>query len=196
MLFSLGNLFRAFVLGVLTLHVFVMYCLARTLGSEFGFSLSLLMQSAIFALIMLVPLLWAVTVPEWPEIFMCYFRRRRRWKRGRCPACNYDMQDNRRENESVCPECGGVYVEPQSYQFTWGIFKKFILINVLAWVIGVGGGEWWVLADEHDFREEAAAARVAGQGGLMRDRRWPCKGQLFWSSHGAASDRFWSDEVQ
>ena len=62
---TLGTLFRLLVLAILAMHVFAMYCLARTWGGQFGFHAGQTILAAVFALIMLVPLLWAVTVPEW-----------------------------------------------------------------------------------------------------------------------------------
>jgi hypothetical protein len=177
---SLGNLFRLFVLALLALHVFVMYSLARTWDGAFGFHLGATFGSTFFALLMLVPLLWAVTVPEWPEIYARYFRARKRWSRGRCPDCDYDLRGNPKD-ESNCPECGIVLVEPEPYRFTSAIFRKFIIINALAWLIGSVGGELWIRADEAAFLQEVIAKVSLGETSFQRSRDWPGIGALRWT---------------
>jgi len=188
---TLGSLFRLLVLAILAVHVFAMYCLARTWGGQFGFHPGQTILAAIFALIMLVPLLWAVTVPEWPEIYARHFRARRRWKRHRCPACSYDLRGRidglGDEHGQPCPECGAAFSEPEPYAFTPSIFRRFIVINALAWIIGCAAGEVWLGADERAFELEARQASGSGESSLIRNRRWPGVGELIWTQRDGIS---------
>lgn len=179
---SPGNLFRGLILLLLAAHVFCMYSLARTWDGAFGFHLGQTVLAAVFGLIMLIPLLWSVTVPEWPEIFSRHIRGRRRFHAGRCPGCNYDLHDRGLGDEKNCAECGEPFRAPEPYRFTPRIFRVFIAINIVAWTIGCGGAEAMLQIDETAFHQEAKAAAAAGEMGYGRPRRWPGVGGLYWES--------------
>ena len=181
MLFSRDNLFRSLLMMILAAHVFYMYCLARTWGGEIGFHAGQISIAAGFGLIMLVPLLWAVTVPDWPEIYTRNIRNRRRFRNDRCTACDYDLRGVKETGETICAECGTPIAEPEPYQFTMGIFKKFILINLLAWIIGATSGEMWVFTDEVAFQREVIEAFTNDEKAYTRARRWPGVGSLYWT---------------
>lgn len=181
MFFTRGNLFRSLLMLILAAHVFYMYCLARTWGGEIGFHAGQTVIAAGFGLIMLVPLLWAVTVPDWPEIYTQNIRDRRRYQRSRCTACDYDLRGIKETGETICAECGTPIAEPVPYQFTFGIFKKFILINLLAWIIGASSGEMWVFTDEVAFQREVLEASMNEEKAYFRERRWPAVGSLYWT---------------
>ena len=79
---------RVIVLLLMAAHVFYFYAFARAPLEIVGVDLSAVLASSAFALIMLVPLAWAVVLPDLPEIVRNH-RARRRWRSGRCSMCNY-----------------------------------------------------------------------------------------------------------
>jgi len=170
---SFANLFRLMVLLVLAVHVFYMYCTARGMGEHFGFDLSTTIISALFALAMLVPLVWAVFLPDLPEFITQHVRPRRRWRKGLCPVCGYDRIGLPR-GSSLCPECGGDLREPQPWAMTAGTVRRYIALNAVAWLLGCVVGEIWMQLDEREFRREVQQ-RLASRDTSMyvRARHWP-----------------------
>ncbi|MCZ6835588.1 MAG: hypothetical protein O7G85_07425 [Planctomycetota bacterium] len=178
---TMGNLFRILVLGVLALHVFAMYCLAQSWSGKFGFHTGQTVLAVVFSLIMLIPLLWAVTLPEWPEIFVKSFRARKRWKQNFCPECNYDLHEIVSGKIEVCSECGEPFVEPEPYVFSFRMVRRYMLINLLAWVLGSIGGALWIQFDERAFAKQVEVESVQGYNWTSRARRWPCYGSFIWN---------------
>ncbi len=157
-------------------HVFLMYVLARTWQETFGNSISVVMLSLLFAGVMLIPLLWAIAIPDLPLTFM-RSAARRRWIRGQCPECRYPASES---SARVCPECGAAITEPEPYQFRWSLVRRFVILAIAAWVLGAVAGEAWVVADEASFRREIAMIRNMPVDRNGRDRRWPGIGSLDW----------------
>jgi hypothetical protein len=175
---SLATVFRVLLLGALATHVFYMYGLARTMGDGFGLDAGRLVAAALFAGVMLLPLVWAVTLPDLPEIITNQVRGRMRWSQGRCPTCGYEIS---RRTGDVCPECGAPAVEPaRGYRITGRTVRRYILLNLLAWIIGCAASETWISADESAFRVEAVQARQQGYGYYVRAVRWPGRGLYHW----------------
>ena len=167
---SLTNLFRALVVLLMAVHVFAMYCLARTLEPETGFRIGVAIVGGLFSLAMLIPLLPAVGLPELPELLRWRVSLRR-WRTGRCPGCGYPT---RGLEDPDCPECGTALEEPAGYRFGAAAIRRFALMLVAAWIIGIAAAETWTLADERDFAREAAQWRDRGATGpYQRARRWP-----------------------
>jgi hypothetical protein len=126
---------------------------------------------------MLVPLVWAVTLPELPEIWTTHVRARRWWKRSRCPSCGYQIEGSI-DNERTCPECGVLLREPEGYRISARTIRMFIALNVLAWIIGCAAGEVWLLRDELAFRRRCARGvlpitEIASGSMVLRPRVWP-----------------------
>jgi hypothetical protein len=170
---SFAFIFRGLVLLLLAAHVFYMYCTARGMGAHFGFDSGTTIGAALFALAMLVPLVWAVFLPDVPEVIAHHVRPRRRWRRGECPHCGYDRL-SLPAGATTCPECGGALREPEPWRFTSQTVRRFVAINLLAWLIGCFGGEAWMLNDEHAFRGEIVQRAAAGNSAAWsRARRWP-----------------------
>jgi hypothetical protein len=174
---SFASLFRVLVMLLLAFHVFYMYCLARVKADTFGFDLGTTVVAALFGLAMLIPLVWAVTLPELPEIWTTHTRARRWWKRSRCPSCGYQIEGSISE-ERKCPECGVLLREPEGYRISARTIRMFIALNVLAWIIGCAAGEVWLLRDELAFRRECARGvlpitEIASGSMVLRPRVWP-----------------------
>ena len=125
---------------------------------------------------MLVPLAPAVALSDLPEALV-RASRRRKWKSGLCPACNYPVAPS---GAQTCQECGRPMTEPEPYRFTWAIARRFVVFALIAWMVGSISSEWWLLADEAAFRAEVEDYARNGRGDLLRDRRWPGNGYLVW----------------
>ncbi len=173
---SWTNIFRAVFVLLMAGHVLFMYSLARTQQLGFGFDLSTVIHSALFALVMLVPLAPAVALFDLPE---AYGRatRRRRFRNGLCPDCRYPVAPSGGE---TCQECGRPMTEPAPYRFTWAMARRFVVFALIAWMAGSIASEGWLLADDAAFRKEAEAQAARGQVSLARKRRWPGNGYLLW----------------
>jgi hypothetical protein len=168
---SLPNLFRGAIMLVLGAHVFIMYSIARTMGETVGLNGGTATVAALFALVMLIPLVWAVALPEFPEMYLRHMRARRWYQQGRCPDCGYPTTATLSDH---CSECGVTLRPPQPYSVGWHTVRLFIIINLLAWLLGSAAAESWVLADEHSFQQEAIAyIERGGVGVYQRDRAWP-----------------------
>jgi len=168
---SLPNLFRVVIMLVLGAHVFYMYSMARTISETVGISPATIAVASLFALIMLISLVWAVALPEFPEMYLRHVRARRWFEQGRCPECGYPTTATRTVR---CSECGRELVPPVTYAVSWRTVRLFILINVLAWSIGCTAAESWALVDEQRFRAEAVAyVDTENQETYHRARWWP-----------------------
>lgn len=176
MLVSWTNIFRAVFVLLMAGHVFVMYSLARTQAHGFGFDLRTAIGSALFALVMLIPLAPAVALSDLPEAYS-RATRRRRFKNGLCPACGYPVAPSGGE---TCQECGRRMTEPEPYRFTWAVARRFVVFALIAWMAGSIASEGWLLADEAAFRTEVDAQAAQGQHSYGRDRRWPGNGYFLW----------------
>lgn len=175
-------MFRAAITLVLGLHVFTMYSTARGMGEHFGFHTGTTIIAALFALAMLLPLVWAVALPELPEALTHSILPLRRWKQGRCPACAYDMRGfidagNAAATPPICPECGTPMLEPpppEMLQLSVRTARRYITLNLLAWLLGCATGETLMQIDEHAFRNEVQALAAANTSvSYMRPRWWP-----------------------
>jgi hypothetical protein len=177
---SFSAIFRVFVALLMAGHIFFMYTLARAMGRTFGFDLGTSVTAALFAFGLMVPLVWAVGIPELPEVWTRGFRARRWWKQGRCPQCGYSLREIA---GASCPECGlpGAAAEPPAYRLGALPIRRFIAMALVAWLLGCAVGETWLLNDERAFRSEAGAAWSIGRP-FGRPRTWPCAQFSLWSS--------------
>lgn len=167
---SLANLFRSLIVLALALHVFYMYSLARSVIGGFGFDLGVTATAMLFSLIMLLPLIWAVTLPDWPEIYTRQIRGRRWFAAGRCAGCGYVVAGC----GTTCSECGMVRAAPRPYAVNVRTIRLFVVINLLAWLLGSAAGEIWAAEDERTFVREVEARLAAGrEDDYARPRRWP-----------------------
>lgn len=181
---NVANVFRAGVLAAMTLYVFCMYGMVRTMNATFGFDLRSALVAALGSLALMIPLVWLVGVPELPEMYVQVIRAGRRWKSGQCPACGYPLPASR---SGHCPECGDEIVEPRGYRFGAKAIRRFAIMLALAWAIGVVAGETWILADEAAFINEARAALADPlRDSYERPRRWPGTGERLKLDRAAA----------
>jgi hypothetical protein len=134
-----ATLFRIAVLLALSAHEMVMYRLARTLSGPALHDASDIILAGLFAFAMLVPLVWAVTLPELPEIYTRVVRARRWYRQGRCPNCGYEIGSEAIER---CPECGKTIAPPREYAVTSATIWRYAFMNGTAWLVGCMVGEW------------------------------------------------------
>ena len=139
--------FRLFVLLLMAAHVFYLYAFARTLQEIVGPDFPTILASSSFALVMLVPLVWAVVLPDLPEIVRTH-RGRGRWLQGRCSRCGYFVLQA--EGRS-CPECGTDRRDPGSFRFGWSTVRRFAVLAATAWLLGCVSAECWAVLDERNF---------------------------------------------
>jgi hypothetical protein len=137
---SLASLFRLALVGLMTGYAAVMYVLMRDLTGRQAMSADVVILTAMATLPLMVPLVWLVGLPELPEIYLTWWRASRRWRRGRCPTCDYITQSR----QSVCPECGAALRPPEPYRFSRRTLGWFIGMAVLAWAAGCAAGEAWI----------------------------------------------------
>ena len=162
---------RSVILAGLCLHVFLMYSFARTGSEEFGFDPANTMVAVIFAVIMMVPFCWAFGIADLPQIYVDYWRPTHRWKRGRCPACGYDLQGSPTEQ---CSECGKDNQPPQQYSIGWSTIRRFILLVIVSTLIGCATAEATIVLDEYDFRRTVQRLQAKSNDATVRRvRRWP-----------------------
>lgn len=172
-------IFRMAVVLLMAAHVFYLYAFARMLQEVIGTDFRTILASSSFALVMLVPLAWAVAVPDLPQILRAH-RARRRWLGGRCPGCNYFLLNT---TGAGCPECGADRAEPRPFVFGWSTVRRFAALAVAAWVLGCVAAESWTVLDERSFAR-AAPAHVDGTvtQRYSRQRRWPMHGKKLYYS--------------
>lgn len=167
-----ANLFRLAIVLALALHVFFMYSIARAVLGGFGFSLAVAALAMAFSFIMLLPFVWAVTLPEWPEIYTRHVRARRWFRAGRCAACGYQLAGD----VETCSECGSTHLPPMPYAISLRTVRTFVIVNLLAWALGCAVGEIWAAEDERAFALEVRQRTDAGdETEYIRARRWPAE---------------------
>lgn len=165
-----ATIFRVVVILALAAHVFFMYSIARVMREEFGITWSGFIVTSLFALAMLVPLLWLVWLPDAPEAYI-QWRAANRWRKGRCTRCSYDISQTKAER---CPECGTVLSEPSGYEFSMRTLRRFAVMNLLAWIVGVGAAELNLSLDERAFVREALVVESRNNVPMYsRSRSWP-----------------------
>jgi hypothetical protein len=180
---SLPNIFRALVLLLMAGYAFSMYCMARSMGETVGFRWTTIIVTSAWVLALMIPLAWAVGLPELPELYQ-WLHRQRRWKTGRCPRCGYDLRGG---SGGTCPECAETTEKPEPYSFTWRTVVRFAAMIVLAWMLGSAAGESWTRYDERLFEQEVEARLASGVNGrYARPRRWPSEtaGLVYVPGHG------------
>lgn len=170
--FSLGALFRGVLLVLMAGYVFVMFATVRLLAGTYGFQFGSFVVACLVSMALMVPLVWIIGLPELPEIYVTHWRAQRRWKRGLCPGCAYVLRLH--SPDGVCPECGRQGIPPESYRFGRRTIMRFVVLFVLAWMVGCVASEVWMCADESAFEQEADAAMQAStEAQYVRPRRWP-----------------------
>jgi hypothetical protein len=192
---TVAAIFRVLVtLGIAT-HVFGMYCLARTWDDAFGFRVGTALLAGAFALVLMAPFVWAVGLPELPDVYVRHLRARRWWRQGRCPRCGYLVRDPGGE---ACPECGRPAGPVEPYRFHPALVRRFIVLCAVAWMLGCATGEQWLLADERRFEAEARAALVDPTLEVFTRRRtWPNGSRpLYWvRAEGAMAQRAYLEHL-
>jgi hypothetical protein len=133
-------------------YCFLCYCILRALLADFGLSAGTVLKATIATAAMSGFIVWLVPLAELPEIVFGHALPQRRARRGRCPACNYDLQGR---CEVRCPECGHDGRVPDTWQLSWHTARRFLLVLLVGLGLGVVAGEAWTTADERAFLAEA-----------------------------------------
>ena len=139
---SLTAVVRGIVVLLMAAHVCCEYGLALAIGGPAGSGHERVLMCSLFALAMLVPLAVGMAGCDLPEIF----RRsvgHRRWAAGRCSECGYPVEASASD---ACPECGSAVREPAPYRFGWGTVRRFVILALVAWLVGCLAGETWLAA--------------------------------------------------
>lgn len=193
---SFSTLMRLLILLALGGHVFYMYCLGRATAGGIGLSAGTVIVAGLFGLVMLVPLVWAVTVPELPAMLE-QWRGRSRYDEGRCQACGQDQQGTAADRP--CPECGAAVAPPPPFRVNGPMIRRYVILNIAAWVIGSAAGEVWVNLDERRFLDEARqhVARVGSDSVYTRSRAWPVDANelVYVDGRGAMTPREYDELV-
>lgn len=174
-------LFRVVVMLLMAAHVFYLYAFARAQQEMIGLDFLTVLASSAFALVMLVPLAWAVALPDLPEIIRSQ-RCRQRWAQGRCSKCGYPVLY---AQGASCPECGHDRGEPKAFWIGWPTARRFAVLAAVAWVIGCVTAESWAAVDELSFAREAEAHLSSSPSPrYSRPRQWPMQNMtLYYTSN-------------
>lgn len=158
------------MLLLMAAHVFYLYAFARVQQEIVGLDFPAILASSSFSLIMLVPLAWAVALPDLPEIIRAQ-RSRFRWSKGECPRCGYPVVHAK---GGSCPECGADRAEPKAFWLGWSTARRFAVLAAVAWLLGCVTAETWAAVDESIFAREAKAhLDVTAADQYSRPRLWP-----------------------
>jgi hypothetical protein len=185
MQFTKSTLFRLIIILLLAGHVFYMYCTARTMRETFGAEVMTILPAAGFGLLMLIPFLWLVCVPEFPEILQRHTFGPRRARAGKCPWCGYPASQAK---ATTCAECGRSTAMPEPYEWRWHVVRLFLVMNIAAWIIGCAAGELLVGMDErafvNDVEDVERDPEITGTNRrvvLFRERRWPSNATMVYT---------------
>ena len=174
-----ATFYRLLLALLISVHVFLMYLLARAYIGGFGFHILSVLWGSLFAFAMLIPLLWAVAFAELPEMWDMNVRRQRRWRQGSCPSCSYPRNSDSPQDQGRCQECGDFLVKPSHYRLSLRAVKRFLVILVIGLILGVVSGETWLRTDEIAFQDEVRRqAFFDAQRKQTRQRAWPGWGKL------------------
>ncbi len=176
--------FRAVVVLLMAAHVFYFYLFARLDQEIVGLDFLTILASASFGLVMLVPLAWAVALPDLPVIIHTQIGRRR-FAQGRCGGCGHSLLQ---VQGPKCPECGADRSEP-TYELGWATVRRFILLAVAAWLLGCVAAESLACFDETMFvREAERHLAQSGDDEYSRPRRWPMhRRSLYYTETGGVT---------
>lgn len=95
---------------------------------------------------------------------------------GESPVAGGDPPRLERSEDAMCPECGST-LEGNLDRFDRFTNRRLVqaaIVSGLSIALGCGAAEAWLLLDTAAFRQEAAAATLAGSAGdYARPRWWP-----------------------
>jgi hypothetical protein len=158
-------------------YVFYLYAFARGLQEIVGRDFTTVLASCSFSLVLLVPMVWVVALPDLPRILWTH-RARRRWLQGLCPKCGLFVLH---EEGSVCPECGADRSLPASFRPGSVEVRRLAVIALAAWFLGCIASETWASLDETVFAREAEAhVSASPDDEYSRPRRWPMQDQTLY----------------
>ena len=164
---------RGGFLVLVAVHAFFCYSTARVFCGNVGFQLTAVVSGLAFAAAMILPLVWMFGLVDLPRWFYSFHRPAKRWKRGQCPTCGYDM---RAAIDNICSECGNVARQPDAYRFSATVAAQAMLLATVSWMTGSLVAEGAILYDERAFIDWAVdqpASAFDKTKTVHRPRIWP-----------------------
>ena len=157
------------LLLVLSAYCFTTYALIRPLFGTFGFDAITVLKSTLAVLVLGVFVLWLAPMSHVPSIIHQHVHPARRFRRGECPGCGYPSAD--KVSGGPCPECGVLFREPPEWRLRAGVVVSFLLLFVLAMLIGTAVAETRLLVDERQWLHDCSSP--GGERLESRARTWP-----------------------
>ena len=163
--------------GVIILSGFTAYCgmaymLVRPVFGSFGFDLGITLRSMVVVTLLGCFIFFLIPLVDLPLIWFHHQRRLKRHRRGCCPDCGYP--DKVGIPGKICPECGSELVPPKAWRPGAGTVRRFLILLVMAILLGSAVGELSLLMDESTFQVLATARRYVEPGdSYSRARIWP-----------------------
>lgn len=180
---------RVVLLGGLVFYCFLVYVLVRPLFGTFGFDGWSTAKSLGAVLILGAFVLCLLPLADLPLIWFRHRRPIARVRHGRCPQCGYPRGAS--TEQEICPECGATGVPPEPWQLSPRTAFRFVILLLVAIVLGSTLGEWWLLLDEEAFRQDASARSYPlPNDSFSRARAWPntYSTMTYTLENGAVSD--------
>lgn len=163
---------RAVVLISLAFYCFLVYVLVRPLAGTFGFDPWTTIKSLGVVVILGGFVVCLLPLVDLPTIWFSHRRPIARARRGRCPGCGYPRSPL--TTGELCPECGATDALPARWQISPQTLLRFVVLLLVAIILGSTLGECWLILDESSFRREASARSYPNPGDYFsRTRSWP-----------------------
>ncbi len=153
---------------LLASYFFIAFCASRAFLGGWGFPLRVLVPSLVATVVLGVFVFWLAPLADLPDMWYLHRRPAHRAARGLCPQCGHALPPGGC-GSSRCPECGGTGETRPPWLLSWPTFRRFLLIEGIALLVGCAAGMVWLRLDEAAFVREQARFR----GVYERPRAWP-----------------------
>ena len=157
------------LLLLLSAYCFTMYALIRPLFGTIGFDATTVFKTTLAVIVLGIFVLGLAPMTNIPSIIHQHVAPSRRFRRGECPGCGYPEADRIESRE--CPECGAAFREPPEWRMRSGMVTSFLLLFLIAVVLGGTIAETRLLVDEQRWMHDCSlpgGARLES-----RARIWP-----------------------
>ena len=157
------------MLVLLGAYCFVTYALVRPLFGTFGFDGITTLKTLLAVLVLGAFMFWLAPMTDVPTIVHRHVRPARRYREGACPGCGYP--EARKIPSGICPECGTAYAPPPEWRLGAGVVVNFLLLFLVAMLLGAVVAETRLLIDERQWEQDCR--RPGGEMLQSRSRVWP-----------------------